>query len=193
VAPQPLGDLEPVDPRHHHVEEHQVWAHLGCTLERLFSVPRDRDVVPRRAKVHLDEASDVGLVIDHQNGLGHQRPPFTMAASSRAAPAGSSAPKMAAPATTTDAPASTQRRASANVIPPSAPISTRAPRRSTAARAAATLGRAPGSNAPGRSACEHRTVTRSTSPRKGSIAVSGVCRLTDSPTPIPASLALRMT
>ncbi len=63
--------LEPVDPRHHHVEEDQVGTKLARLLERLFPIGRDGDVVARGSEVHLDEPRDIRIVVDDEDGFGH--------------------------------------------------------------------------------------------------------------------------
>ena len=66
-----MGDLEPVDPGHHHVEEHEVGTKLRGALERLLSVAGDRDVIARGAEIDLHETGDVGVVVNDQDRFGH--------------------------------------------------------------------------------------------------------------------------
>ena len=66
VLAQALRHLEPVDPRHHHVEQDQIGPDLSGALQRFLAVTGDRDVIARRAQVHLDESRDVWIVVDDQ-------------------------------------------------------------------------------------------------------------------------------
>ena len=91
VDVEALGDLEPVDPRHHHVEQDEVRPQLGRLLQGLLAVGGHGHVVAGAAEVDLDEARDVRVVVDHEDRLGHQALPSAIALSSRATAAGSGA------------------------------------------------------------------------------------------------------
>ncbi len=57
----------PSNARHHRVEQDEV-GHFGRDhRQRLDAVARDDDPVTLEAQVHLDEAHDVGVVVDHQD------------------------------------------------------------------------------------------------------------------------------
>ena len=75
ILPEALCHLEAVEPRHHHVEEHEVGTDLRRSLERLLAVASDGDLVARRAEVHLHEPRDVRIVVDDEDRLRHQSAP----------------------------------------------------------------------------------------------------------------------
>ena len=163
ILPQTLGDLEAVEPRHHHVEQDEVGSQECRPFERDLTVAGDRHLVAGGAQVHLDEAGDVGIVVDDEDRLGHQAAsPFAIARSTRAFSAGSAAWKMPLALISTVAPASTARRALSTLTPPSISTSMASPRRSISARTASMPrvdGRVEGLPAPARlDAHQHHVV-----------------------------------
>jgi hypothetical protein len=71
AGPQPPANLQPVEPRHHHVEDHQI----GGTVPRLdqsaLAVESDVDCVAFVGQPPADEIHDLAFVVNDQNPLGH--------------------------------------------------------------------------------------------------------------------------
>ena len=59
--------LEPVDPGHHHVEDHSVSGLLGEAVKRLLTVDRQLDLVLVESQRSLQCPPHGGLVVYHQN------------------------------------------------------------------------------------------------------------------------------
>ena len=77
---QALRHLEAVETGHHHVEQHEIGSQGSCSGERFLAVTGHRDLVSGRAEVDLDEASDVGVVVDDEDRLSHlAASPFAIA------------------------------------------------------------------------------------------------------------------
>ncbi len=108
---------EPVHARHHDVEDDDMGRVGGCLLQRVFTVDRGLDFEPFQFEVDLDHGEDVRIVVRYEDSFTHR--PSIVLLSSAAAADGSSAPKIAVPATKTFAPASWAMRAFRVVIPPS--------------------------------------------------------------------------
>ena len=71
ITTQALGHLEPIELRHHHVEEDQVRTELDGLVEPLLAVRGHGHLVTSRPKVHLDEPRYIRIVVDHEDGFGH--------------------------------------------------------------------------------------------------------------------------
>jgi hypothetical protein len=73
------ADGEPVHLGHHHVEQHQVERPLAEQLERLGAPAGPGHVEALLLQDGLFQVQDVLVVVDHQDFLGHPRPPRTRA------------------------------------------------------------------------------------------------------------------
>ena len=71
---EPAADLDPVEARHHHVEDDEVEALRGEQVERLAAVACDHDLIALLAKRIRKKRLDRLLVVDEQDasrGFGH--------------------------------------------------------------------------------------------------------------------------
>jgi hypothetical protein len=81
VAQAP-GDLEPVDARHHDVQDDEVGRELLDCVEGVAPVAGDAHIELLVAQRHRDEVGDAGLVVDDQHArrsnrcLDHADPPL---------------------------------------------------------------------------------------------------------------------
>ena len=68
VRPHAREHLESRDVRHHQVEPDHLQVHFAIQrLERLDAVIRERDPEWALLELHLDDAANVRLIIDHQD------------------------------------------------------------------------------------------------------------------------------
>ena len=69
VLPQPLKDQKPTSPRHHQIQNHQIWRFSFSIGNPLIAVEGSRDFHPARAKRDCNCFNDLGIVIHDQNML----------------------------------------------------------------------------------------------------------------------------
>ena len=74
--PHPVEDLEPVDPRQHQVEQHEVGRRLAEAVERLDAVARGDHAEALGLEVAGEHLADHRLVVDdqHLRHGGHHAP-----------------------------------------------------------------------------------------------------------------------
>src|SRR5690606_9987675 len=99
MAADAMQSGQSIHPRHHDVEEYQVRRLVDRLLESFLAVEGGGDVIPLQLQVHANDLEDVGIVVGNQDLFGHLSSITRLR--SVAAAAGSSAPKMAVPATKT--------------------------------------------------------------------------------------------
>ena len=67
LGTQRLAHLEPVQARHHQIEDQQVAAAVGLAVQRSATVRHRRHVVAGLAQVERDQVADVGLVFGNED------------------------------------------------------------------------------------------------------------------------------
>src|SRR3954447_21723814 len=201
IGAQPPGQLDPVDARHHHVDQREVRQLPADDFQGLLPVMCDDDVEALEPEIYLDEPGDVDVVVDdedraHAGGSEcHEAAAVACSALARrrrTASAGSSAPYTAEPATNTSAPASAQRAIVVSSTPPSTCTQTECSPSRTSARARAIFGSTTSRNrCPPKPGSTVISRTMSISGRRSASGSTGVAGLRATPARAPPARNVR--